>query len=349
MKRLISLFFSVVLISLLTQNVYALEFDAPEAPVDVQKYIPEEEMTFGDGVWHLFKSAVVAIRPEFLDAVEVCLSLVAIAMLLSVASQYAKVSKQIIRLISAACIGLLFFRSVKSFVCLGIETIEEMSDYGKLLLPVLTAATAANGTVSTSAALYSGCYIFVTILTTLISKLIVPLIYIYMALSIAGSATREDSFSGLKKFVKWLSSWSLKTILLVYSGYMGITKVISGSVDAAAVKATKMTINGAVPVVGSALADASETILLSAGLMKNSVGIYGLFAVAAICLVPFFKIAIQYLLLKLTAAICGVFSTKEINSLLQDMIGAMGLVLAMTGAVCLLLLISIVCFIRCSV
>lgn len=349
MRRLTCIFFFLLILFMLIQPTYAMEYTAPEAPEDVQKYIPEDTMSFGEGLWYVIKSAIAAIRPDFLEATEVCLSLVAISMLVSVVSQTAHTSDHIIRLITAVCIGLLMFRSTNSFMQLGTETIEEMSDYGKLLLPALTAASAANGTVSTSASLYTGCYIFVTILTTLITKCLVPLVYIYMALSIAGSAINTEVFVGLKKFIKWLSSWSLKTILLVYSGYMGITKVISGSVDAAAVKATKMTINGAVPVVGSALADASETILVSASLMRNTVGIYGLFAVIAICLGPFLKIAIQYLLLKLTAAICGIFVAKDTSNLLQDMISAMGFVLAMTGAVCLLLLISIVCFLRSSI
>ena len=127
---------------------------------------------------------------------------------------------------------------------------------------------------------------------------------------------------------------------------MSITGVINGSVDAAAIKATKLTISGAVPVVGSVISDASETILVSAGIMRNAVGVYGLIVTIAICLGPFLKIGIHYLLLKLTAVICSIFANKSAGKLLDEMTGAMGLVLAMTGAVCLLLLISIVCLIR---
>lgn len=349
MRRLFRLSITCVILVLLIQPVSAMEFTAPEAPDEIQKYIPEDTMSFGEGLWYVVKSAIGRLRPELLSSAEICLSLVAVSMLISIASQYTKTNAQTVKLVTAVCIGLLMFRSTNTFIQTGIETVSKMSDYGKLLLPALTAATAANGAASTSATLYTGCYIFVTILSTIIKKCIVPLIYIYMALSIAGGATNGDIFSGLKKFVKWLSTWSLKTILYIFTGYMGITGVISGSVDAAALKATKMTISGAVPVVGGALAEASDTILISAGVMKNSIGVYGLFVIIAICLGPFLKIGIQYLLLKLTTAICSVFVNKDTNNMLQEMTGSMGLVLAMTGTVCLLLLISIVCFIRCSV
>ena len=61
---------------------------------------------------------------------------------------------------------------------------------------------------------------------------------------------------------------------------------------------------------------------------------------------PFLKIGMQYILLKLTAAICYGFGTKKVVDVIQNFTVAMGLVLAMTGTVCLLQLISTVCFMK---
>ena len=87
-------------------------------------------------------------------------------------------------------------------------------------------------------------------------------------------------------------------------------------------------------------------MLLSASLVRNSAGVYGLFAVLSIWIGPFIRIGVQYLLLKLTWSFCGVFSTKETCKLIGDFSTAMGLILGMTGTVCVLLLISIVCFMK---
>ena len=119
-----------------------------------------------------------------------------------------------------------------------------------------------------------------------------------------------------------------------------------GMLIQAALKAAKLTISGVVPVVGGILSDASEAVLVSAGVVKNAVGVYGLVAVAAIAMGPFLRIGVQYLLLKLTAAVCGVFGNKRTAELVGDFSTAMGILLAMTGAVCLLLLISMVCFMK---
>ena len=150
----------------------------------------------------------------------------------------------------------------------------------------------------------------------------------------------------LRDFIKWLLVWCLKIVLYIFTGYMGITGVVSGSADAATLKATKLTISGMVPVVGGILSDASEAVIVSAGLMKNAVGVYGLLAIAAIWIAPFLKIGVQYLMLKITGGICEIFGVKRMSGLIQAFSIAMGLLLAMTGAVCIFLLISTVCFMK---
>jgi stage III sporulation protein AE len=167
-----------------------------------------------------------------------------------------------------------------------------------------------------------------------------------MALSFADCALHNDAFRELKKFVKWLTTWSIKIVLYIFTGYMGITGVVSGTTDAAALKAAKLTISGMVPVVGGILSDASESVLVGAGVMKTAAGMYGTLAMLAICAEPFLKIGVQYLMLKATAALCGIFGSKALSNLVQDFSSALGILLGMTGSACLMLLISTVCFMK---
>ena len=138
----------------------------------------------------------------------------------------------------------------------------------------------------------------------------------------------------------------LKTILYIYTAFIGISGVVSGTTDAAALKAAKLTISSVVPVVGGILSDASDAVLVSATTVKNAAGIYGMFAVLSIWIGPFLRTGAHYLLLKVTGAVCASFANKASTELIEDFTTAQGLLLAMTGANCLLLLISLVCFLR---
>ena len=342
--RKVIIFF--ILLTALIQPAFAMDYAAPSAPKVAQKYMPPETDSFSDGLWHVLKSALQELQPGFAEAAQTCLSVIAITMLISVVKNFTQVSANLTGLVAVISMGALLFRSANSLLRLGTQTVEQMCDYGKLLIPTMTAATAATGTAATSAALYTGTMLFSTMLSSLISGVVVPLIYVYMALGIGDNASGGKTLSGLKDFVKWLCTWIIKTVLYVFTGYMSITGVISGTVDSAAIKAAKLTISGAVPVVGSIISDASESILLSAGILRNSAGIYGIIATVAVCIGPFLRIGVHYLLLKITTAVCCVFGDSQSGGLMKDMTGAMGLVLAMTGAVCLLLLIGIVCFLR---
>ena len=336
----------ILLIVLITTPVCALEYTAPEAPDTAQQYIPEQVASFSDGLWYIFKQAIKQLQPNLAEAAQVCLSLLACVLLASILNSFSGSAKRTVDLMVTLCIAALLVRSANSMINLGTKTVTEVSEYGKLLLPIMSAALAAQGATVSSAALYTGTAFFNSLLSAAIAKLIVPMIYIFMILCIAFHAIGEDVLKNLRDFVKWLVTWSIKTILYIFTGYLGITGVVSGTTDAATLKAAKLTISGAVPVVGNIISDASESILVGIGVMKSTVGIYGLLVILALWIGPFLQIGIQYLLLKLTAAICGAIGTKESVGLIGDFSCIMGFLVAMTGTVCVLLLVSIVCFLK---
>lgn len=343
MKKILIL---IILFSFLIIPVSAMEFTAPSAPESAKPYMPENQETFAQGLWYILKTAISKLRPELTNASNNCFCVIAAVLLMSVLNSFSKYSETCIRLVGAVVIGILLLDPFHSLIQLSTNTVNELTDYGKLLLPVMTAAMAAHGGISASAALYTGTVFFNALLATVISKFIIPALYIYLCLSIANCAIEQDMLKKSCDFVKWITTWCLKTVLYVFTGYISITGVISGAVDASTLKAAKMTISGVVPVVGKILSDATETILVSAEVMKSAAGVYGVLAIISICISPFLQVGAQYLLLKLSGAVCNMFGYKPAVTLLGDFTTGMGFILAMTGSVCMLLLISLVCFLR---
>ena len=336
----------ILLLLALSMPVSAMDFTAPTAPEEVEDLISMEQQSFGADLWGIIKSAIGSIGPELASAAGNCLAMVAVVLLTSLLSGFPGNSKMAARLVCTLALGMLLLGQMNSMVALGAETVKKLSDYGKLLLPVMTGALAAQGGTTSATALYAGTAVFDALLSSLVANLLVPMTYLFMALAIANSATGQELLKKLRDFTKWLMTWGLKIVLYVFTGYLGITGVISGTADAAVVKATKLTISGMIPVVGGILSDASEAVVLGAGVMKSAVGVTGLLVIGAIWIMPFLQIGVQYLLLKLTAAICSVFGVKEASELMSDFSSVMGLLLGMTGTVCFLLLVSTICFMK---
>lgn len=343
MRRVLTI---AILLCAIAFPAAAMEFIPPDAPDEVRDLMPAEKETFAQGLWTVVKEGLRLAVPEVSAACGVCLSIITVVMLISMLHSIFSDGGHILEWGGSLLIASVLLGPANSLIHLGAETVTRMSEYGKLLLPVMTAAVAAEGGMTASAALYGGTVVFDTLLTTAVAKLLVPMVYLFLVLAVAHNATGDDALKKLGGLVKWLMNWFLKIALYVFTGYMTVTGVVSGTADAAAIKATKLTISGMVPVVGGILSDASEAIVVGAGVMKNAAGIYGLLAVIAIWVTPFLQIGLQYLLFKLTAAICATFGIKQASVLIEDFSAAMGFLLAMTGTVCFFLLISTVCFMK---
>lgn len=334
------------ILALLSVPVSAVEYTAPEAPSDALELMPVEQSSFGEDLWTVVTAAIGKLQPSLAEAVRICLTLFAAVMLISLLKTMPGKMADFAEFAGVVAVSALLVQQTGSMISLASETVTELSDYGKLLLPVLTAALASQGGITSSTALYTGTALFDAILSSGISNLLVPMVYIYLVLAIGAAASGEGMLGKLRELVKWLVTWCLKMILYVFTGYIGVTGVVSGTADAATLKAAKLTMAGMIPVVGGILSDASEAVLVGADVMKNAVGVYGLIAIMAIMISPFLRIGVQYLLLKLTAALCQMFDVKPVNDLIGAFSTAMGLLLGMTGSVCILLLISTVCFMK---
>ena len=343
MNRII-LFF--ILLSTIIISTSATEYTAPDVPESGELYMPEDTQSFSEGLLFVLGSALKHIAPDAADALKVCVKILLLFLLVSIVDTVQGQHSMVVHLAASVMLGIIMLQPASTFFQLAFQTINDMTQYGKLLIPVMSAALAAQGGITSSAALYAGTTIFISVLSLVISSIIIPLLYIYLCLSICCGALGDKTLCTIRVFIKWLVTWTLKIILYVFTGYISITGVITGTTVASALKAAKLAISGTVPVVGSIISDASDTVLISAGFMKNTAGIYGIIAVIAVFIGPFLKIGIQYIALKLTAGICVTYGGREEVNVLNDCAKAMGLALGSIGAMCLMWLVGIVCFIK---
>ena len=253
---------------------------------------------------------------------------------------------QAVAIAGVLAITALTMTDMAVMIGLGRDTLGRMEGFSSVLLPVMAVLTAATGNV-TSAAVHQGATVlFSQLLITAMDRLLVPLVYAYVAVSCAHAAVGNPGLSKVAGLLKGAATSILTALLLAFVGYLTASGAVAGSVDAAAVKTAKMAISRAIPVVGGILADASESVLAGAGALKGTVGAAGLVVVLAICATPFLRLAIQYLVYRGAAALCATIAQPKLSGLIDAIGTAFGLVLGMTGAGALVLLISLVSAVR---
>lgn len=343
MKHLLIL---VALFSVLCLPVQAVQLEAPSVPNSGAEFMPEATDSLGEAVAEMLENLISQLGPLSTEAFKTGAQLLAAALLLAVAAVWNGRLPLPLKPIGALAGCMLLLGNSKSMLQLATNTIQELTDYGKLLFPVLTTAMAAQGGMTASAALYAGTMVLDTVLASLISGAMLPAVSGFLALGVGFAVTGETILKRMRDFLRNGIAWFLKALLTAFTAYMSITGVVSGTTDTAALKATKVTISTVVPVVGSILSDASEAVLVGTGIVRNAAGIYGILAILAVSLVPFLKIGLQYLVLKAISSLCMILDAGGLREVVEDASTAMGLLLAMTGTVCLLLLISTVCFLK---
>lgn len=255
---------------------------------------------------------------------------------------------QAVPIASALAVTAVAVTDANALIGLGGEVIEKMEVFSKVLLPTMAAVTAASGSPAAAAAKQLAAMLFSDILMSLINRFLLPLVYAYIAVSTVYSALGNEGLKRIAGTLKWIVTSVLTAVLIAFVGYLSVSGVIAGTTDAITLKAAKFTVSSVVPVVGGIISDAAETVLAGAGMLKNSVGVFGMFVVLGMCVVPFLQLGIHYLTYKMVAALSATVANSKIAGLIDGISGAFGLVLGMTGACALLLLVSMVSAVKVS-
>ncbi len=239
--------------------------------------------------------------------------------------------------VAAAAVG-----NVSSYMSIAGEMVLELEMFSKALLPTLAAAGTASGAALSASAKYLAASLFLDVLITVSTRIVLPLISAYLAASIADAAVGGGTLRGVANLIKWLTVTVMTAVTLAFVTYLTVTGVISSSADAVAMRLAKAAISTALPVVGGIISDAAGVVMNGAAALRNAVGVFGLAVICAVCLAPFLKLASYMLVYKAASALAAPITDARIAKLLGDIGTAYGMTLGLVGSVSMMLFVSVI-------
>ena len=325
---------------------------AAQLPPELERLAPEAAALADGGegllpgVRRLWREGWEQAGEYLLAGVRSTAAIMAGVVLLGVAESAAPAGKdtlgQYVSITGALWITAVSAGNLNALIGLGQQTIVDLSQLSKALLPVLAAAEAASGGVTAASARQVAAVFFSDILLTAIERVLLPAVYLYIGTAAAGAVLEGELMERVGSLLKKLIGWALGGLLTLFTAFLTISGAVAGTADAQAVKVAKAAVSAAVPVVGGILSEAAESMLAGAGLLRGLLGAFGALAVLSFCLVPFLRLGGQYLLYQCASLAAAAAGPKKLTGLLTALGDAFGLVLAMTAASALLLLISLV-------
>ncbi len=243
-----------------------------------------------------------------------------------------------------ACFTLMTMSALKIFtsaVGCGAEVIDNICGFVTKLVPVFAALLVSGGAAASASAFHPVMSAAIYIMTILVDKCIVPMVYFSAVLGIIGHITPGLKISSLTNLIRSAAKWLLTASLTVFTGVTAIYGFSAPVFDAVAMKGIKFAVGTFVPVVGGILSETVDTVLSSTKLMKSAVGTAGIISLVSICALPVIKILAIYIMLKLSQAAAEPISDKRMADMLGEIASSVSLILGMVITAATLFIICI--------
>jgi stage III sporulation protein AE len=335
--------------SALYENIGADEL-LEQLPADVHTaldgYAVSDDASLGDGMGIILGQVSEKTGGILRSALSAAAVTAAAALLCALASNVFTAAggstSQVVMLAGTAAITAAAMLNAGAMIGGAREAVASMDVFSKGLLSALAASSSLTGEPVSAAMKYAAAVFFSDIAITLMDRLLIPVVYAYIAVSAVSAALGEDMLDGLASFLKWLCITVTSLLVSSFVIYVTTAGIITSTSDAATIKAAKLVISNSVPVLGSILTDAADTVLSGARLLRASIGAVGLIAVILICLVPFLKSGIHYIVFRLTAAASSVMGEKRLTRLIENLATAFGMILGITATMAIIEFVAII-------
>lgn len=220
------------------------------------------------------------------------------------------------------------------------QTLHDGSDFMLLYVPIFSSILAVGGNITT-ATVYNGIvFSAAQIISQMTSTVFVPMIGSFLALSIVGSIMPELNLISLANAIKNITMWGLGIIMTIFVGLLTVQSFVGTATDTLALKATKFAISAFVPVVGGALSEALNTVQGSMGILKASIGGFGIIAGAMTMLPTIIYVVMIKGSISIAGIVSDIFGTTKLSSLFKSCSATLSIIIALLVSTTLMLIIS---------
>jgi stage III sporulation protein AE len=190
-------------------------------------------------------------------------------------------------------------------------------------VPVFAGIMLVSGQAVTAASYQSAMLFAVELISIAATELIVPLMTVSLALSATGSVTPDLKLGAAGGLINKSCGWLLGIAATVFTGLMAVQGLISAAADDLTTRTVKFSLGAFVPVVGSALGEALNTVRGCLSLLKSTLGGFGVIAIALIALPPIIECVIWLITLGFLNMAAEMFSLSSVSALFKAVQGVL--------------------------
>ncbi len=212
-------------------------------------------------------------------------------------------------------------------------------DFMLVLIPVFAGIVSFSGNPALAVSFNSVVFGFAQTVSLLFEGVVPVLAGVMFAISAASSMNPLMKLDGIARTVSKTVTLFMAFIAGVFVAVLSVRGVIAGAADSVTIRGVRFLVGNAVPVVGSAVGEALNSVAAGLGLIKNTVGMLGIAGVAVINLPVLISVTVWKTVLFFISIAADIAGCSEIKSFAEGINGVLSVII---GAICFVSFVFII-------
>ncbi len=318
-----------------TSNPLLDELDTEEIEAAVTEIFGEDEPDFsemllqaikGEGLIDfdtILKKAAETLTSEIVKSKGAMITVILIAVFAAILSnissaldnhQIAQVSFFVMTLL----LMVFLMKSMTITVDIASKTIKNLVIFMEVLVPAYLLCIAFTAGATSASAFYGGAMIGILLVEGMLITVVIPMIQFYMVLIPINHLTGENLFHQLLQLLKVVIQYILKTVIALVIGINTIQGMVTPVVHSVKTSLLSRAV-AVIPGLSGVTDVVMDTVLGSAVIVKNAVGLTAVVLILMIALVPVVKLSVIMFIYHFAAALTGPLSDKGLSSCIAGM------------------------------
>lgn len=307
--------------------------------LETDKFLNLNFFDFIKTTWEATKSAVTKPFGILFSGIGVILLC---ALLNSLKSGFNNASyERVFSVVSVMCVATTIIIPIAQIITKVAILIKQVSNFMLSFIPVYVGIITASGRPLSAVSYNASLIGIVQVISRISASVLVPLLAIYLAFCLIGSTSSHINIEGITKTVKTTVIVVLSFLMTIFVGLLTVQGVVATSTDTVSLKAVKFGLSAFLPVVGTAISEALNSVQGCMGVIKSAVGGFGIIAVVSAFLPSIITILMMQFSLMVTASVSEALDTPRITALMKSASSVLSLILGILLVFFVMLVVSI--------
>lgn len=219
--------------------------------------------------------------------------------------------------VSALVIAIVLLLKLKTTIALACSTISICSDFMFAFVPAFCVIVASSGSFVSAFSTNSLLLALAQLLNYISKNIFIPLSNAFLCVGICSGIRAELNLQGAVAFMKKYITTAVSVCAAAFVSVLSIKTAVASRADAIGLRSIRFAINSVVPVIGSAISEGLLSIQSYSSLIRSSVGVVGIIAVAAVFLPAILEVALWRMFLNVTSLVSETFCDASVSSVIK--------------------------------